>query len=257
LRDDDDLAQRFLTPSIRAALRIPALRRFAVGWFARRLPGVFGIQVARCRWGDAHWSAAAAAGTEQFVVMGAGYDTRGFRLRRPGARVFEIDHPATAARKQRVAPSHPSLAYVAASLDEDGWPERLWDAGLRADADVHVTLEGLLYYLPKARVRDILRHLAPRSARGSLTLDMIDDRAYVGAPDRHGAPELVAYLRRHGEPYRSFARPFEMLELLRDSGWTVTEHLDPDAILARYGCHGGRLALPILGGYHFYAAQSR
>src|SRR5262245_17772502 len=53
---------------------------------------------------DLELEAAVAAGVRQIVILGAGLDTRAFRLRAlAGADVFEVDHPATQAFKQRKA----------------------------------------------------------------------------------------------------------------------------------------------------------
>jgi methyltransferase (TIGR00027 family) len=44
------------------------------------------------------------AGVRQVVVLGAGYDSRAWRLARTGVRFFEVDHPATQADKRMRAP---------------------------------------------------------------------------------------------------------------------------------------------------------
>jgi leucine carboxyl methyltransferase len=44
----------------------------------------------------------AQAGGRQLVLLGAGLDARALRLRRLGLRVFEVDHPATQARKREL-----------------------------------------------------------------------------------------------------------------------------------------------------------
>ena len=43
----------------------------------------------------------AGTGTGQYVILGAGLDTFAYRRPDPGLRVFEVDHPATQAWKQR------------------------------------------------------------------------------------------------------------------------------------------------------------
>ena len=41
-----------------------------------------------------------ADGAEQIVVLGAGFDTRAYRIDRPDVLVFEVDHPDTQADKR-------------------------------------------------------------------------------------------------------------------------------------------------------------
>jgi hypothetical protein len=81
----------------------PWFRKSFIAQYERRGPGVFFHHVARTKHIDALLSAEIDAGMEQVVLLGAGYDTRAYRFaaRLDGKRVFEVDHPATSAMKQR------------------------------------------------------------------------------------------------------------------------------------------------------------
>lgn len=57
---------------------------------------------------DAAVAAAFDAGIEQLVILGAGYDSRAWRLAPAGVAVFEIDHPATQLVKQARARRAPA-----------------------------------------------------------------------------------------------------------------------------------------------------
>jgi methyltransferase (TIGR00027 family) len=54
------------------------------------------------------------AGASQVVIVGAGYDSRAWRLARPGVRCFEVDHPATQADKRARAPADGGPTFVPA-----------------------------------------------------------------------------------------------------------------------------------------------
>ena len=91
----------------------------------RRFPGPRPSAVARTRILDDALVAALDGGIEQLVILGAGYDSRPYRL--PGCarvRVFEVDHPDTQAVKCRVLgrvlgqlPAH--LGFVGVGFDPD------------------------------------------------------------------------------------------------------------------------------------------
>ncbi|MHB8328179.1 MAG: class I SAM-dependent methyltransferase [Acidimicrobiales bacterium] len=55
----------------------------------------------RTRFFDERVLDAISSGTDQVVIIGAGYDTRALRFRSPGVRFFEVDHPATQVDKRR------------------------------------------------------------------------------------------------------------------------------------------------------------
>src|SRR5215831_12904979 len=63
--------------------------------------GSRGTVAVRTRYIDDRLRDALAGGVEQVVILGAGFDSRAYRI--PGierTRVFELDHPATQAQKR-------------------------------------------------------------------------------------------------------------------------------------------------------------
>merc|ERR1712224_281533 len=63
--------------------------------------GVMYLLAGRTREFDERVRAAVAAGTKQVVILGAGYDTRGFRLGLPSdVLVFEVDQPDVQQKKR-------------------------------------------------------------------------------------------------------------------------------------------------------------
>src|SRR5258706_294516 len=68
------------------------------GWYKRISEGAVEFIILRERTIDDFTTAALSAGLDQVVILGAGFDTRAYRI--PGiekTRVFEVDHPATQA----------------------------------------------------------------------------------------------------------------------------------------------------------------
>jgi len=87
---------------------------------------------ARSRFSEDSLSASVARGVRQIVVLGAGLDT--FSLRNPfageGARVFEVDYPATQAWKRerlmRAGLAIPaSLTFAPVDFERQAWPRAL------------------------------------------------------------------------------------------------------------------------------------
>lgn len=128
-----------------------------------------------------------AGGCAQVVFLGAGLDTRAFRLRWPApVAVFELDTPDMLEFKMSVladtAPSPPATRVpVAVDLRED-WPAALRGAGFRDDVPTAWILEGLLLYLTPEDVDTLMNRVACLSAPGSTvgaTLTTIDFIAAV------------------------------------------------------------------------------
>jgi len=176
---------------------------------------------------DEGLGAALAAGVRQVVILGAGLDTRAFRLASLNAtHVFEVDHPQTQAYKQRVAvglrPLARALTFVPVDFETDSLALRLGAAGHRPDVPTAWLWEGVVMYLSDASLRATLQSIASASAPGSVLLLHYNEPA---APDAQ-TWAMNALLRLWREPQIG-QRPravmaAEMrragLELERDSG---------------------------------------
>ncbi len=109
------------------------------------------------------------------VVVGAGYDTRAWRLDAlRGRRVIEVDHPATQARKRgRLDASDEAaaeLVLAAADLATDDLGAVLDSAGHDPSAPTLWLWEAVVPYLPARAVDTTLAVMRDRSAAGSRLL---------------------------------------------------------------------------------------
>ncbi|GHH69691.1 putative S-adenosyl-L-methionine-dependent methyltransferase [Streptomyces sulfonofaciens] len=111
-------------------------------------------------------------GVRQAVILGAGLDSRAFRLDwPPGCALFEIDRAEVLAFKDNVlrdlnATPGPARTPVAADLRTD-WAGALADAGHDPAAPTAWLAEGLLLYLPGAAERHLIATVDRLSPRGS------------------------------------------------------------------------------------------
>ncbi len=90
------------------------------------------------------------------VIIGAGFDTRAFRL--PGGRWIELDEPAVIALKETLLPAHDApnpLTRVPIAFDREPLGAAL--ASFRNLSRTVVVLEGVLPYLYAAEVREMCR----------------------------------------------------------------------------------------------------
>ncbi|WP_280457809.1 SAM-dependent methyltransferase [Nocardia carnea] len=115
---------------------------------------------------------AAAADCPQIVLLGAGLDTRAFRLGLPPETAFfEVDLPELFDFKEPVLAAHgahPACArrVVAADLCGD-WGQSLLVQGFRADLPTAWVDEGVLGYVPRAAAYTIAEMVTRLSATGS------------------------------------------------------------------------------------------
>jgi methyltransferase (TIGR00027 family) len=111
----------------------------------------------------------------QFVILGAGFDTRALRLKGTPkyapVRSFEIDTPPTLAFKRerlaRAGIDSTGVTFVPADFEEEDWLTRLINAGFNPSQPALFIWEGVTPYLGQEEVKDTLRKIAS-TAKGSI-----------------------------------------------------------------------------------------
>ena len=227
---DDPLAVRFLTPEFRVlaeAGRMPPARRLIESVIDRRWPCVRAGVVARTRLIDER-VAAALPGVQQVLILGAGFDTRAYRLAQlREAAVFEVDHPATQAAKRRIllrgsGQIPANVRFVPVVFGADDPATELAGRGFVSGAPTLVLWEGVTNYLDSASVDATFRFLASAIAPGSPVLFTYVDRAML---DRsavfEGAATTLRAVRRVGEPFTFGLDPREVPGYLADRGFEL------------------------------------
>ncbi|MEV5709512.1 class I SAM-dependent methyltransferase [Actinoallomurus sp. NPDC052274] len=111
-------------------------------------------------------------GTRQVVLLGAGLDTRAYRLDwPPGCRIFEIDQNGVLAFKDRVLDglsAVPKTERVTIATDlRLEWTRALTDAGFDPAVPTVWIAEGLLLYLSPAAERALIAAVGALSPTGS------------------------------------------------------------------------------------------
>lgn len=165
-------------------------------------------------------------GATQVLVLGAGYDTLGWRLAPEfaGVSFFEIDHPGTSCLKAKgihAMGSRDNLQLIA----EDLGKRRLVDV-VKADnswapeAQTVIVAEGLLMYLPPEAVQDLLKQCAEITGSGSRIAFTYIGAGVDGRPDvGHWTGLVLWILKSSGEPWLWSINPQELDRFLEKTGW--------------------------------------
>lgn len=215
---EDPYARAMLGPSMSATYAVVRRWPRVVPTLPVTLAG-FG---ARVRWHDERVRAALDAGVRQVAVVGAGYDSRAWRLRRDGVRFFELDDGATQRDKVRRAPG-PGPTYVEADLRDRTAAEALVAAGLDPAQAATFVLEGLTMYLTEEVVRRQFTALAGASATGSrLTTDFYPPRATTAGDTKRLRVQRLARAGS-GETLRLGVTRDQAGTLVEACGWRVDE----------------------------------
>lgn len=170
----DPYAAYFVGPELEKLLAInPQQRKAMIAKLEQGMPGLTNSVIARARFFDDTVKQAVADGLEQLVILGAGYDTRPYRIGGMGSvKVFEVDQPDTiAVKKDKImeilgsVPDH--VTYVPIDFNEERLDRRLLECGYKLSKKTLFTLEGLTMYLDPDAVDEILEFILYNSGKGS------------------------------------------------------------------------------------------
>jgi methyltransferase (TIGR00027 family) len=200
----------------------------------------------------------ARQGGRQLVLLGAGLDARALRLRHLGLRVFEIDHPATQARKRGLLGDAATFAAWDFEHDPLGeLPRRLGDLGYRRDERGCVVWEGVTMYLSEAANAATFVMLADLLAPGSAVAFTYFAKDLLAAPGWRNRL-MRRFVAHHGEPWVFGWDPEHLPAFLAARGFGL-EHDDttqelaarwlPPHLAARLGEDRRRIALARRAGF--------
>jgi methyltransferase (TIGR00027 family) len=233
---DDPMAARMLSGWPASVVARRPLRRVFLRVLERVGPGFYGAVVCRTRVIDDACRDALAAGISRVVIVGAGMDTRPYRMpEMAAARVWEFDLPtAQAVKKVTVTralgtlPSH--VSYLPLDLTSPSAGKVLASAG---NGRTLVICEAVTMYLPADAVETIVEYaggLAPGS-RLILTYlpKAVADAIRGGGWSRrlrwrsaYHPEEIAARLAAHGlSPLADLGAEHHQDQLLRPAGRTL------------------------------------
>ena len=246
----DPLASALLPTSLRLvadAARLPVIGRAVpaildLGWPRTRSSGVV-----RTRLIDTMVHDALGDGAAQLVLLGAGYDSRAYRLPLArGVTVFEVDHPSTqGAKRARLGASGTSVdhvRFVGVDFEFDNIADRLAEAGFDERARSIVVWEGVISYLSEPAVDDNFKLLsAICSPRSRLIFTYVDGRALDGSIDFEEARRWKGWVRLNGEPFVFGFHPDRLESYLADHGFRLESDRSTAEVARGYRTELGRV----------------
>lgn len=181
---------------------------------------------------------AVAGGCAQVVLLGAGLDTRAFRLPWPKpVTVYELDTPEMIDFKTEVlgATEPTAAARVAVPIDlRENWPAALRRAGFLADVPTVWILEGLLMYLPGEAVDALMRRVGELSAPGSAVGATITNADATAVLNDSPLFRVSPISREEWLGMLHWSGPADPVSWFGSYGWRATA-VSIDDVAARYG----------------------
>ena len=245
-------------------------------WLSKKLaPGFHEHLIARTKFIDELIQKSAVNGTEQYVILGAGYDSRAHRLELPSSlKNFEVDQPEVSdnklAKLPKELPNSDNVTYVNIDFSYQSLTEQLIGAGFDQKKSTIFTLEGVSQYITKEAVSSTIKELASltRDTNSIFFMSYVDELLDKnpeacfgeGYPNPAKKASLIKGLSaKVGEPWISFYNGAEIEDLLSQNGYSIEENVTLEDLNSLYFSPVGRTLNEnqIFKLEHFVVAESK
>lgn len=231
---DDPLALRMICANAESGIRVD-LCRLQKG---RSLRAFIAL---RSRYAEDELARAIQRGVRQYVILGAGLDTFGYRNPYPVSRlsVFEVDHPATQTwKRMRLRDAEiaipDSLTFAPVDFEQQTLADGLNLVGFRADEPAFFSMLGVVVYLTKTAVMETFKFVASLPAGSEIVFDYGILSSMLSERQRSARESLARRVAAIGEPWITHFAPASLARDLRGLGFKQVEDFGPQEANERY-----------------------
>ena len=215
---------------------------FMVDILLRALKPLIMAPIVRAKFCEDRVEQSTAEGIQQYVIIGAGYDS--FAMRRTDLAnkltVFELDQTATQQEKrlrmkESGIPEPENVRFISADLNKEDIFEVLVQSGFDTSKPAIFSWFGVTYYLPLNTVKKTLRKVAEKAAPGSeLLFDYLTELSCTPEKWRKNQTKLAHSVAAKGEPLITGLDPDQIEPFVRECGFIEVENPQISEIERRY-----------------------
>ena len=243
---NDDLAHRILPVGFRVEVRlIGPFKDWVIRKSEQKVPGLWGGIMARKRYIDDQ-VAEAADRVEAVVNLGAGFDTRAFRLEAlADVPVWEVDQPrnndAKRSRLEKLFTEFPPhVTLVPIDFDHEDLASVLASLGYRLDKKTFFIWEGVTQYLTEDGIRATFDFLSKAPA-GSRLVFTYTPRDFIAGEVFYGQEYLYKRMVLKDKMWHFGMDSDHVDDFLGEYGWRLLEHLGYEELGEQYVKPTGRM----------------
>lgn len=235
---EDHFASGFLNFKYKAALKLLLLPKIGSAILSRRErkhPGMIGNFLCRTRYIDDLVKAALDTKLEQVVILGAGFDTRPYRITGiEQVRVYELDHPVTQKwkikRVKRIFGSIPShVTFVAIDFERMALEDVMTKTSFNAGSKTIFIWEGVSQYIEAKASDATLRYLSSVATPQSQIIF-----TYINSRILEENMAIIAHHEKLGEPWIFGIDPDKITNYLSARGIQLINQVDASEYKKRY-----------------------
>lgn len=198
---DDPVVKELVGGPIKFLMQFAGMRNLTVQQTDAVAKGIYGAQVCRTRFIDHAVQTAISQGIEQLVILGAGYDTRAYRLPQiKNIKVFEVDLSPVQEDKKKKLEKYLGLlpdyvTFIPIDFDTQTLEAVFFGSAFNPGKPAIFIWEGVTQYIMEEAVRQTLAFIG-KSAPGTIIVltyilkSVIERRSHI--PDANHLMDVLA-----------------------------------------------------------------
>jgi methyltransferase (TIGR00027 family) len=251
-----------ILPVFWRGLMLPGIRHVIIFLLQKFAMGTPGMLFCRTRFIDDALILALETDCQQVVCLGAGYDTRAYRI--PGietTRFFELDLPTPQNLKrehlQHVLGSIPAyVTFVPIDFDQQIISDEMAAAGFNPDLRTFFIWEGVTQYITAEAVDSTLMFISHSTPGSQIAFTYIHRGIVDGSARSKVDQRIMSRVGRRGMPWIFGLDPNEIGDWLEIRGFNRIDQADASEYRRRYLSPVGR-QMNIYGGERMALAEVR
>lgn len=211
----------------------------------RKIHGGWASFLCRKRYIDDQLRTTIAKGVDAVVILGAGYDTRAFRLPElAGIPVCEVDLPSNTKRKAAALDRTfgrvpPDVTLLPVDFETDDLADSLQRVGFGPQRRTFYVWEAVTQYLTEPAVRRTLAYLAHAAPGSGLAFTFVR-KDFLTGEHTYGAERAHRQFVVDSPLWRFGLHPDDVGPLLAEYGWREIDQAGPTEYADRYLRPAGR-----------------
>lgn len=237
---DDLFVKKFFSSYLSSIMQFSLIRNLMIFMYNSMSTGLFGLQVCRTKYIDEKLKESIDNGIEQVVILGAGLDTRLYRIVNTNRiKGFEVDLPAMQNKKKIIMKKclgelPNNIIFIPIDFNVQTLDEVFKNKELDFSKPIFFIWEGVTQYITKSAVNNTLKFISKASAGSAVVFTYVLESVINGTADMVGSEALTTLLKVGGQDLQFGLNPPEIKEFINKYKLQLIEDVGASYYQANY-----------------------
>ena len=228
---NDTFVKNFFSKYINSIMKFGAIRKFMISMYNSTSIGLYGLQVCRTKYIDEKLKEAIDNGVKQVVILGAGLDTRLYRMLDSDRVIgFEIDLPIIQNEKKNIMSEclgklPNNINFIPIDFNTQTLDEVLEIKEFDFSKPIFFIWEGVTQYITQEAVENTLKFISKASYGSALVFTYVLKSVIDGTESKLGAEALTTLFKAGGEPWSFGLNPSEVDNFIKQYNLKLIENV--------------------------------